>query len=195
MLITLVALLVGVVAVLAIPVGVTFTVQREDKFQGRVTIDWLFGLVRIPVHREGDEVRPAPSPEPSPKKARGTRTQRDLHPWAMLRSKGFLSRLIRLLRRLIGCIHIRRLRLQVLLGLDDPADTGQLWGMVGPLALLVPVPARAELVIQPDFTDAVLQIDGEGAVRILPIEVIATLFAFALSPVTLRALYALGTGR
>ncbi len=192
MLITLVALLVGVVAVLAIPVGVTFTVQREEKFQGRVTIDWLFGLVRIPVQpEENGETKP----EPSSKKSSRTQAQRDIHLWAMFRSKGFLARLLRLLRRLMGCIHIRRLRLHLLIGLDDPADTGQLWGMIGPLALLVPVPARAELVIQPEFTGAALQIDSEGAIRILPIEIIGTLFAFALSPVTLRALYALGTGR
>lgn len=187
----LVALLVGVVAVLAIPVDIAFTLQREEKLQGRVTIDWLFGLVRIPVRREDNKARPTPPPQ----KARRTRVRRDLHGGAMLRSKGFLARLLRLLRRLWGCIHIRRLRLHLLLGLDDPADTGQLWGVIGPLALLIPVPARAELVIQPEFTGAVLQIDGEGAVRILPIEIIATLFAFALSPVTLRALYALGTGR
>ena len=194
MLIILVTLLAGVLAVLTIPVGVAFTVQREEKLQGRVTIDWMFGLVRIPVYpEEGGEARAAPAP--SPKQARRTRAQRDLHLGAMLRSQGFLARLIRLLRRLRGCIHIRRLRLHVLLGLDDPADTGRLWGMVGPLALLVPVPAGADLAIQPEFTGATLQIDGEGAVRILPIEIIGTLFAFALSPVTLRALYALGTGR
>lgn len=179
-------------ALLAIPVDVAFNVQREEKIAGRVTIGWLFGLVRIPLRpEEGVKARPAPAPKP----ARRTRARRGLHVGAMLRSQGFLARLTRLLGRLWGGIHIRRLRLQVLLGLDDPADTGRLWGMVGPLALVVPVPAGADLAIQPEFSGAAFQIDGEGAVRILPIEIIATLLAFALSPVTLRALYALGTGR
>ena len=192
MLIILVALLAGVVALLAIPVDVVFTVQREEKFHGRVTIGWFFGLVKIPIRPQHGEARPAQS-----KKARRARdrTRRGPHVGAMLRSKGFLSRLLWLLRRLYRCLHIRCLRLHLLLGLDDPADTGRIWGMVGPLALAVPVPAGADVAIHPEFTGAAFRIDGEGAVRIVPIEVIATLFAFALSPVTLRALYALGTGR
>ena len=44
-------------------------------------------------------------------------------------------------------------------------------------------------------TGEAFQIDGEGAVRIVPFEILATLIAFALSPVTWRALRAAGTGR
>ena len=187
----LIALLVGVVVLLAIPVDITFTLQSEKDLQARLTIGWLFGLLRIPVHPEDGESGPAASSQQTGRK----RDRRGLHPGAMLLSQGFLARLIRLLRRLKDCIHIRSLRLHLLLGLDDPADTGRLWGMLGPLTLAHPAPAVTDLVIQPEFTGAAFQIDGAGVVRILPIEVLGTLLAFALSPVTLRALYALGTGR
>jgi hypothetical protein len=189
-LIILVALLAGVVAVLAIPVDLAFTMQREEKFQGHASIGWLFGLVRIPLKPQRGKAQPAPH-----QKQKRAPAESKLHVGAMLRSKGFLARLIRLLRRLYRCLHIRHLRLHVLLGLDDPADTGQLWGVVGPLALAVPVPAGADLAILPEFTEAAFRIDGEGTVRIVPIEIIGTLLAFILSPVTVRALYALGTGR
>jgi hypothetical protein len=194
-LIFLVSLLLIIFAVMAIPVDLNFTLQREDTFQGRASIGWLFGLVRIPLQPRDKKARQPKKPQKK-KKAERRRSRRDgLHVSAMLRSQGFLSRLIRLLRRLRGCIHIRQLRLQVLMGLDDPADTGQLWGIVGPLTLALPVPAGANVAIQPEFTGATFQVDGEGSIRIVPIEIIGTLIAFAFSPVTLRALYALSTGR
>jgi len=49
--------------------------------------------------------------------------------------------------------------------------------------------------VSPDFTGEAFHVIGEGAVRIVPIEIIATVLAFALSPVTWRALRALGTGK
>lgn len=191
MLIPLVALLVGLVALLAIPIDVVFAVQRDERFEGRVTIGWLFGLARVPVG--------PPHARAKPKKAKPARVHRGPHRphkvSAMLRSEGFLRRLVRLLRRLAGRIHVRRLRLYLRLGLDDPADTGQLWGVVGPLAWAAPVPTGADLAIEPEFTGATFQFNGEGAVRIVPIEILALLIAFALSPVTWRALRAPGTGR
>jgi len=194
-LIFLVTLLVIIFAVMVVPVDLFFTVQRDDTFQGHASIGWLFGLVRIPLHSKEKEARQPKKPQKK-KKTEHRRSRRDgLHVGAMLRSPGFISLLIRMLRRLKACIHIRQLRLHILLGLDDPADTGQLWGMIGPLALAIPVPAGANVAIQPEFTGAAFLVDGEGAIRIIPIEIIGSLIAFALSPATLRALYALGTGR
>lgn len=190
MLIFLIALLVGMIVVLAIPIDLAFTLQREERLQTRVTLGWLFGLVKIPLSVKGEKAEST-----APKKPRHTQSRRKLHMGAMLRSQGFLARVLRLLRRLKDCVHIRHLRLHILLGLDDPADTGQLWGIVGPLTLAVPVPASTDLSIQPEFTGATCQVNGEGVLRIVPIEIIGTLCIFALSPVTIRALYALGTGR
>ena len=190
MLIILVVLLAAV-ALLAIPIDVAFSVNRNETFQASATLGWLFGLVRIPLRPGRGKAKPA-----APKKAKRARPARNkTHAWAMLLGKGFLSKVIRLLRRLVRCLHMRRLRLHIFVGLDDPADTGRLWGMLGPLAPALPVPGSSDLRIQPEFTGAALRIDGEGALRIVPIEIMATILFFVLSPVTLRALYALGTGR
>jgi hypothetical protein len=189
-LIILVVLLVGI-ALLAIPIDVTFSIKREETFQASTTLGWLFGLVQIPVRPGRSKVKPT-----APEKARRARPSRNRrHAWAMLRSKGSLTLLMRLLRRLFRCLHIHRLRLHIFLGLDDPADTGRLWGMLGPLTQTLPVTRHSELLIQPEFNGAVLRVDGEGTLRIVPVEVMATLIFFVFSPATLRALYAMGTGR
>ena len=130
MLIALAGLLVGLVALLAIPADVVFAVQRDEGFRGSLTIHWLFGAVRIPVrsargHAKGGKAKGSPAPR---------RPHHGRRAWAMLRSEGFVSRLLRLLRSLVTRVRIRHLSLYLRLGLDDPADTGQLWGMLGPLA-------------------------------------------------------------
>jgi hypothetical protein len=188
-------LLLIIIAVMTVPVDLEFTLQREETLQSQIIIGWLFGLVRIPLHSREKGARQPKKPQKKKKPKRSRSWRQGLHVGAMLRSQGFISRLIRLLSRLRGCIHIRQLRLLVRLGLDDPADTGQLWGIVGPLTLAIPVPARADVAIKPEFSGAIFQVDGEGAFRIVPIEIIGTLIGFAFSPVTLRALYTLGTGR
>ena len=196
MLVALVTLLLGVVVLLAIPIDVAFVVQRKESLQGRVTVGWLFGLVRIPVRPAPVVAKSRPPRQPKAQRARARRApRRRRHVWAMLRTEGFLARVLRLVRGLIGRLHIRRLRLHVRLGLDDPADTGRLWGVVGPLAWAVPAPAGGRVAIEPDFTGASFRVDGVGTIRIVPIEIVATLLAFALSPVAWRALRALSTGR
>jgi hypothetical protein len=190
----LLTLLLILFAVMTVPVDLNFTVQRDIKFQGSASIGWLFGLVRIPLQSGNAKTRDARKSKHK-KNVRSHHKPKGWHVGAMLRSQGFLSRLIRLMNRLRACIHIRQLRLMVRLGLDDPADTGRLWGIIGPLTLTIPVPARADVAIQPEFSGAIFQVDGEGALRIVPIVIIGSLIGFAFSPVTLRALYALGTGR
>lgn len=193
MLIFLVSLLALILVVLVIPLDLSFSLSRADSLEVKASLRWLFGLVQITLNSVDEKTRQA-APT-APKKARPKRGRSRLHVGAMLRSQGFISRVIRLLRHLKACIHIHQLRLQLLLGLDDPADTGQLWGTLGPLAMAVPVPAGAYVSLQPEFNGATFQVDGEGTIRIVPIEILGTLLIFALSPVTLRAFYALGTGR
>jgi hypothetical protein len=191
MLITLLVLLASLVVLLAVPIDVVFAVRRGEKFRGRVTIGWLFGVVRVPLRPGRARSKPKkPKPAPARRVRRGGRKVT-----VMLRSEAFFAHVMRFLLRLAARIHIRRLRLHLRLGLDDPADTGRLWGMVGPLAWAAPVPAGTDLAIEPEFTGASFRVDGEGAVRIVPIGLLATLIGFALSPVTWRALRASGTSR
>jgi hypothetical protein len=110
---------------------------------------------------------------------------------AALRIEGFGWRLLRLARDLLRRVYVRDLSLRVRVGLDDPADTGRLWGVVGPLAAALPRPAAARVAVAPEFAREALEIDGRGSVRIVPLRLLLVLLVFALSPVTLRALHAM----
>jgi hypothetical protein len=96
--------------------------------------------------------------------------------------------LLRLGRDLLRRIYIRDLSMEVRLGLDDPADTGRLWAVVGPLAAILTLPPLTRVAIEPEFTSEALEVDGKGCIRIIPIQLLFVMLVFVLSPSTLRAL-------
>ena len=178
-----------VLLVLAVPVDVEFRLEGIEPFTGEVGVRWLFGLVwfRIPGSRVG---KPTPRPEAKPKaarvrarpKARGR--HRDV--LAALRQAAFRRRVYRLVRGLVRAVHLHRLRLLMRLGLGDPADTGRLWAVVGPLNAVAQL-RNAELRIEPEFVDPVLEFQADGRLLLVPLRLLILAIAFALSPPTIRA--------
>lgn len=176
------ALFASLLALLAVPVDVEFSLRhRAGRQQGDCALGWLFGAVRVPLFpRVRDERKPSAF-----KPARSPRSV-----MFMLQTEGLGRQLLKLARGLLRRIHVRTLSLDVRLGLDDPADTGRLWAVVGPLAALLPLPPVARFAIEPDFADAVFEAEGQGRVRLIPIQCLPVILVFVLSPATLRALRA-----
>lgn len=185
-----VALLIGLVLLLAVPLEVAFQLDRVVALEGHVSFRWLFGLVRFRL--AVPRVRPTPpGPAAEPRAARerrrrsaGAGAARGL---AVLRQSDFRRRVHRLLGDLVRAIHVRRLRLLVRLGLGDPADTGCLWALVGPLGAAAGSLRGAEVRIEPEFIDPVLELHSRGRVRVIPLRILALASSFALSPPSIRA--------
>ncbi|RCX31299.1 DUF2953 domain-containing protein [Thioalbus denitrificans] len=182
----LLALLAGLLALLAVPLELAFSVRRDGvRREGRGSLRWLFGLVRVRLGGPGERVRAGPGRPASRRPRRGGGGARRM--LALVQVEGFGSRLLRLARDLFRRIRIQELSLRVRLGLDDPADTGRLWAVVGPLAAL---PGLRRVAIEPEFAAETFELDGRGRIRIVPLRLLSVLLRFALSPVTLRAVYA-----
>jgi hypothetical protein len=187
----LLAFLASLLALLTVPVDLAFSVQRHDgRQEGSGTLGWLFGLVRLRLGKP--KVRAQAKPECPKIKRRHRKRGGARHIMAMLRIEGFGWRLLRLAQDLLRRIHIRDLSLEVRLGLDDPADTGRLWAVVGPLSAILTLPPVTRVAIEPEFTSEVLEVDGKGRIRIIPIQLLFVILVFVLSPSTLRALYTMG---
>jgi Protein of unknown function (DUF2953) len=181
------------IALLAIPVDVKFSVRLHERFKARVMIAWMFGLVRLPIpSKTGKPARQ----EPSPKTGRGQHFyKRGRNMVTMLRSEGFWPRLLRFASDILNVMHIRILRLRVRLGLEDPADTGQIWAFVGPLTVMLAGARGTDIDIEPDFERAFLSVDGNAELRVVPIRVFAVVIPFIGSPATLRAAWAVIASR
>lgn len=191
----LAALAAVLALLLAVPVDVGVTAHRRERLQARVTVRWLWGRVRLPVPEGGGAKAKKPKTTEKPARPKSGRPSGARRALAVVRTPGFPRRAARLLGRLAGRVRVRRLELAVRLGLDDPADTGRLWGVIGPAAALVPVPPSARVAVTPDFTAPVFHLDAEGEARVVPLAVLGSVAAFLLAPATLRALVAAARGR
>ena len=113
---------------------------------------------------------------------------------AVLRQPAFRRRVLRLVTALVRVAHVSRLRLRVRLGLGDPADTGRLWAVVGPLSAVSHGLPGADVSIVPEFVEPALELRARGRLRVIPLQVLALAFSFALSPASFRAFRTLRSG-
>jgi hypothetical protein len=191
-----VAVLLGLAALLAVPVELAFRVAGPEAASGSLAVGWLFGLVRHSVRY------PRPDP-PRPRRRRrrrarareGRRASSGRRALDVLRQEPFRRRAWRLARDLARALRPRDLRLRLRLGLGDPADTGRLWGLLGPLAAVAGATPLAEVRLEPEFLEPALELEASGRVRVVPLRLLALAAGFALSPSTLRALGTLRGGR
>lgn len=188
---TLGLLLALVIALLAVPLTVVFSVHRTEETRGVVRIRWLFGLVRLGVRMpRPDKSRKQPPAATEKKAGPPRRKKKKRHAGRLLsliRQRDIRSRTYRFIRDIRRATHAQDLFLRLRIGLGDPADTGRLWAIVGPVAGLAQNIRAAVVRIEPDFTDPVLEVESHGRVRLVPIQFIALAAAFVLSPTMLRA--------
>lgn len=185
-----VGVLLGLLVLLALPVEAAFRLEGIEAFTGQITIRWLFGLVRIRIPVPGVRERPAkPAAEreaarkPPRRKAR----RGPARVLAVLGQTAFRRRAYRLVEDLVRAVHVSQLRLRMRLGVGDPADTGRLWAVVGPLNAAAQGLRGAEVQIEPEFMDPVLEFRAQGRVLVVPLQVLALAVSFALSPPSIRA--------
>lgn len=189
-------LLALLILVMAIPVNLVYALRRERGWRGRVIVYWMFGLLHL-------SLRPGRKPRVLRKERRRrarrrfaragkglARRRRGLG--TFLRTPGVTPRLIRLLRDLLRSSRPRRFRAQVVIGLEDPADTGRLWGMVAPLRFLfgkgtVGRASNISIEITPDFSGPRFQAYSCASVQFVPIRMIGLVLGFVFSAPVLRA--------
>ena len=155
----LVALLAAIaLAIVASPLGLHLVVQREASVKITWRIVWLYGLLRF-VGGRPRELAPAEAPsekaEPTArsaaiKKARRSK-RRPAGRWlAVARTRGLVPRILKLVRDLLSQVEIKAFYANGEFGLDDPADTGALYGVLSP-ALYAAAGAGYDVSVRPDF--------------------------------------------
>lgn len=72
---------------------------------------------------------------------------------------------------ILSAIRLRRIRIAGRIGLDDPADTGTLWGYATPFVHGLSGPGRV-IDLAPDFSGARLDLEASGEVAIRPVRLL-----------------------
>lgn len=197
MLTILLGLLVVVLLLLALPLDVSFRLNKEGVPGLRVGIAWGFGLIRKDFTQAASR-RAAKSAvtAPRPKKPRhgGAKRKRTESAMIFVRNPGMPARLLRFAKDMLRQIRVREMKLNLDLGLDDPADTGRLYGALSPVLVLLQQVPRIDLRLQPDFSQAIFMATGRGEIRVIPLTVLGVLLGFILSPTCWRAFHAAAKG-
>lgn len=158
-------------------VSLSFDTASTEKLNLRLT--WLFGFLRVHLPKSGK--RPAKPKGKRKKKAGGVR-KRDLRlAFRILQVKGMGHAIARLVRRILLRLEVRDLRGEVTIGLDDPADTGVLMGVLIPACITLNALTREFFVIVPSFEGAVFEGNGKIIVRLFPIRLCLSAVRFVFS--------------
>ena len=156
---TLAALvLVALAGLIWLPIRVEGRLVREDRVEARLTLGLFGGL--LPIRIDGGLGRAgtgAPEPEA---RARPRRRRRFRRGGAILRAAPDL------VRGVLRAVRVERLRVNGAFGLADPADTGQLFGLLCPLLYGLPLSPRREIALRPVFDGPTLTGEAEGRVAV-----------------------------
>ena len=144
---------------------------------------WLFGLVsvRLMPTLAGQDVltkkkidlvtRPGEKPQ-----------RQKTNPLAALRQKSFRHRTLRFGQDIWHALRKRGLYLRIRVGLGDPADTGHLWALFGPLSGLLNSIEDATIELEAEFIDAVLELESSGKISVIPLQLLYLLLGLLCSP-------------
>ncbi len=177
------AFLLLLIALLAIPVALTYQASWPEVFQISADLEWAFGLVRVRIPSSDSKAPSSYGEETKRMTDRSERSSRKKpNVFAAVRQEPFRRRIIRFISDLWQAIHKKDVCLRVRVGLGDPADTGQLWAFFGPLAGILANVREASIHIEPEFLDTTFELDSAGSIRIIPLQMIYLAVALLLSP-------------
>jgi len=173
-----------VLVLLSIPITLQFIFSWPETLGNDLRLGWAFGLVRVRVAPGKSESAEGEKPKQEPKKQgdprRRVKAKRKILP--VLKERTVRQRATRLVNDLWRAVHKDKVRLSARIGLGDPADTGLLWAILGPVAGALSMVKSASIVVQPEFLDPVLDVDARGRIRIIPLQVFGLLLALPFSP-------------
>ena len=196
----LASLVLFVVALLAIPVSLVVDIERTAWFQTRLRLRWLFGLVDVEMGRQRERGSPPGRPSNKAEQSRHVATRsrpRGRGPaiaMALVRTEGLIARVLLLLQDLAVRFSFQDIYLRVDFGLDDPADTGRLYGTLAPVMFAAEA-GGCDVRCWPNFQEPSLRGSCGGRIQARPISVLGVVIRFLGSPAILRAIRAVWAAR
>ncbi len=192
---TLLVVCLMLVALLIIPLGLSFELSFQESLRGQVRIRWLFGIVRIrlfqPRKASSEDVKPV---RKTHKAGRRQNEPKRRNFGAVVRQDAFRQRIYKFVRDLWRMLHRKNLKLHTRIGLGDPADTGQLWAFVGPICALFANIREATIDVEADFDEPVFEFEGSGTIEFIPLQMIYLTLGMLLSPPVWKGLRQINAG-
>jgi hypothetical protein len=183
----LAGLAVVIVLALCVPLDMVLHIDVYGRPRFRTRLMWLFGHISKEVTKESKK------PEEKKRVVKGKRKPsrsriRAVTIFKILRTRGLLSQFKILLKGVLSCLKIRELGADFRVGLDDPAETGLLFALIGPATFFLPPSLSSQIKVQPSFGDeAFCEGNLHGTIRLQPIQLVPPFLRFTFSLPALRA--------
>ncbi|MFQ6122373.1 MAG: hypothetical protein ACE5LA_04860 [Dehalococcoidales bacterium] len=184
--ISLASLTVILILVLCVPLDVVLQADVYGRPKFRLRLSWLFGLVskEITKRKKLEEKRAVKEKQKLRDRRKGVRVI-----FEILRTRGLLGQLRRFLTDLLSRLRIRELGADFSMGLDNPADAGLLFALIGPAIPFLGSSRFHEIRLEPSSENgALLEGYSYGVARVRPIQLVTPLLRFAFSLATIRVL-------
>jgi len=177
------------VALLAIPITIAFQVNSKQSVKSSFTLVWLFGLVNIKSRERNSKKtlnnKSAHNSVQDNDKPRNK--ERRQYAFRLIIQPELRQYILSFVPRVLRAITSNDVQVTIRIGLDNPADTGVLWGYMGPVAGWLGSLRNVSIGLVPEFSQAIFEFNGEGRLRFIPIQFIYLLIALVLSPVVLKS--------
>ena len=183
--VVLVSLLVLIILFLCVPLDVVLDVNtyRSPKFSMRLV--WFFGLIDKDLKKVKGKLSGKKHGENDKRKYGDTKSVSAFY--RILRTKGLLVQLKRLLLDVLSRLKFRELGADLKIGLDSPADTGLLFAFAMPANLVLGSAFHREVTILPSFEgEATFEGHLRGTTRVWPIQLVGPFIRFIFSPPVIR---------
>lgn len=176
---------------LAIPISMSFAITKKQHVEGYARIIGLFGLIKFQTNFPG-VLKNKKKPVSHEKnllqfKSKTVSTKSSSQNFSLITRSVFRRHIIKFIKRILKATHAKNLYLRCRIGLGDPADTGRLWAVMGPLSAFLKNLQILRIELEPEFTNDGIEIESHGHFHLIPLQFIALTIAFILSPTTLRA--------
>jgi hypothetical protein len=174
--VALASLIVFLIAILSVPLEIQSLIEVDEKPKLKVRLKWLFGLLKKDIGKKKK------SAEKKTKQKVGGGRKWFWAAFRVIRTKGMLNQLRHLAKRIIHSFKIKELRVNFKVGLDDPADTSFILGIINLVRLFWKPSFHHEINIQPDYEGLVfLEGYADLTVRVIPIRIAVSLARFLFS--------------
>ena len=171
-----------VIAILAVPVTLIFRVSWPAVADNDIQLQWAFGLVRARLPVVKTKSRVDKTEKAKKRIRRRAAPQRKRNVVAAIRMPRFRRRVVRFASDLWHAIYKDNVRVRARIGLGDPADTGQLWAVLGPVAVLLGSGRAVSIWFEPDFLQEEIDVGADGRIRVVPLQMVYLAGALLLSP-------------
>ena len=174
-----VAMLAMLLLVLLVtPIKLDLSMRTSPKWRLKIAARLLGGLTPpIPIH-DSDRQRAKKKKPPDPKRKR-RKKETGLSRPAFAKGRRMISAAPDLLIDLLRPIHIQYLKVDMDIGLMNPADTGQLFGLLVPVIYSRRQNDTVSITVRPDFTAARLSGEITAMLNFIPVAFIPPAIRFA----------------